>query len=349
MLVLGIESSCDETAVALIEDTGSGQPQLLSSVISTQIPLHRMYGGVIPELASRNHSANLPAVLQEALNKAGRSIHQVDVFASTAGPGLVAALLVGNTAAKALALTARKPFVAVNHLEGHMLSPFITHPAGLVPHLSLVVSGGHSLLIDVQGPGNYTLMGRSRDDAAGEAFDKVAKMLDLPYPGGPEIDKLAEKGDPERFKLPRPMMHEDHLDFSFSGLKTAVLYTLPKLVASGNPHDLDEQTMCDLCAGVRQSIIDVLLHKAMKALRKSRNKVLAVSGGVSCNKGLRAQLQQMCERRRIELILPPNSLTTDNAAMIAFAGMLRARSGDFSPLDTPVDPNLKLAGVQLRK
>ena len=230
-----------------------------------------------------------------------------------------------------------------------MLSPFITHPAGLVPHLSLVVSGGHSLIIDVQGAGNYTLLGRSRDDAAGEAFDKVAKMLDLPYPGGPEIDKLAEKGDPERFKLPRPMMHEDHLDFSFSGLKTAVLYTLPKLVPSGNPNDLDEQTMCDLCAGVRQAIIDVLLHKAMKALRKSRHKVLAVSGGVSCNSGLRKQLTEMCERRRIELILPPNSLTTDNAAMIAFAGMLRARSGDFSPLDTPVDPNMKLAGVQLRK
>ena len=349
MLVLGIESSCDETAVALMESTGSGQPQLLSSVISTQIPLHRMYGGVIPELASRNHSANLPAVLREALEKAGRSIHQVDVFASTAGPGLVAALLVGNTAAKALALAARKPLVAVNHLEGHMLSPFITHPAGLVPHLGLVVSGGHSLLIDVKGPGDYTLLGRSRDDAAGEAFDKVAKMLDLPYPGGPEIDRLAEKGDPERFKLPRPMMHEDHLDFSFSGLKTAVLYTLPRLVASGNPHDLDEQTLCDLCAGVRQAIIDVLLHKATKALRKSHHKVLAVSGGVSCNSGLRRQLVEMCKRRRIELILPPNSLTTDNAAMIAYAGMLRAQAGDFSPLDTPVDPNLKLAGVQLRK
>ena len=349
MLVLGIESSCDETAVALMEDTGQGQVQLLSSVISTQIPLHRMYGGVIPELASRNHSANLPAVLQEALQQAGRSIHQVDVFASTAGPGLVAALLVGNTAAKALALAARKPFVAVNHLEGHMLSPFITHPAGLVPHLGLVVSGGHSLLLDVKGPGDYTLLGRSRDDAAGEAFDKVAKMLDLPYPGGPEIDKLAEKGDAERFKLPRPMMHDEHLDFSFSGLKTAVLYTLPKLVASGNPHDLDEQTLCDLCAGVRQAIIDVLLHKTMRALRQSHHKVLAVSGGVSCNRGLRCQLREMCERRSIELILPPNSLTTDNAAMIAFAGLLRARSGDFSPLDTPVDPNMKLAGVQLRK
>lgn len=349
MLVLGIESSCDETAVSLIEEVdGAVQPSVLSSVISTQIPLHRLYGGVIPELASRNHSSNLPGVLKEALEKAGRTIQDVDVFASTAGPGLVAALLVGNTAAKALALAADKPFIAVNHLEGHMLSPFIAHPAGLVPHLSLVVSGGHTLLIDVKGSGDYTLIGRSRDDAAGEAFDKVAKMLDLPYPGGPEIDKRAEQGDPERFKLPRPMMHEDHLDFSFSGLKTAVLYTLPKLVKSGNPNDLDEQTMCDLCAGVRQAILDVLIHKSMKALKQTRHRVLAVSGGVSCNTALRRQLKERCERARIELILPPNSLTTDNAAMIAFAGLLRARSGDFSPLETPVDPNLRLAGAQAR-
>lgn len=350
MLVLGIESSCDETAVALMEDVpGQVQPALLSSVISTQIPLHRLYGGVIPELASRNHSANLPVVLREALEKAGRSVHDVDVFASTAGPGLVAALLVGNTAAKALALAAKKPFIAVNHLEGHMLSPFITRAEGLTPHLSLVVSGGHSLLVDVRGTGDYTLLGRSRDDAAGEAFDKVAKMLALPYPGGPEIDKLANEGDPTRFAFPRPMMHEDHLDFSFSGLKTAVLYTLPKLTPSGDPHDLDRQTLCDLCAGVRQAIIDVLLHKAMKALKKTRHKVLAVSGGVSCNSALREQLKTACEHRRIELVLPPNSLTTDNAAMIAFAGLLRARAGDFSPLDTPVDPNMKLAGAQTRK
>ena len=349
MLVLGIESSCDETAVALIEEVeGEVQPRVLSSVISTQIPLHRLYGGVIPELASRNHSTNLPGVLKEALQKAERRIEDVDVFASTAGPGLVAALLVGNTAAKALALAAGKPFVAVNHLEGHMLSPFITHPQGLVPHLGLVVSGGHTLLVDVQSSGNYTLLGRSRDDAAGEAFDKVAKMLDLPYPGGPEIDKRAEQGDPERFKLPRPMMHEPHLDFSFSGLKTAVLYTLPKLVESGNPNDLDEQTMCDLCAGVRAAIVEVLVHKALKAARQTGHKVIAVSGGVSCNSALRRELTTACKRARIELILPPNSLTTDNAAMIAFAGLLRAKAGDFSPLDTPVDPNLRLAGAQTR-
>ncbi len=348
MLVLGIESSCDETAVALIEESSGEQPRLLSSVISTQIPLHRLYGGVIPELASRNHSARLPQVLAEALEKAGKSVHEVDIFASTAGPGLVAALLVGNTAAKALALAAHKPFVAVNHLEGHMLSPFVTRAGGLIPHLGLVVSGGHSLLVDVRGIGDYTLLGRSRDDAAGEAFDKVAKMLDLPYPGGPEIDKRAEQGDPERFRFPRPMMHEAHLDFSFSGLKTAVLYTLPKLTPSGNPHDLPEQVMNDLCAGVRQAIIDVLIHKAMRALKKTGHKLLAVSGGVSCNGALRQQLAEACARRKVELLLPPNALTTDNAAMIAFAGLLHAKEKAFSPLDTPVDPNMHLAGVQAR-
>ncbi len=348
MLVLGIESSCDETAVALIEERAGESPQLLSSVISTQIPLHRLYGGVIPELASRNHSARLPQVLTEALEKAGRSVQEVDAFASTAGPGLVAALLVGNTAAKALALAARKPFVAVNHLEGHMLSPFIMREGGLLPHLSLVVSGGHSLLVDVQGIGKYTLLGRSKDDAAGEAFDKVAKMLDLPYPGGPEIDRRADLGNAERFHFPRPMMHEPHLDFSFSGLKTAVLYTLPKLTPSGNPNDLSEDVMNDLCAGVRQAIIDVLIHKAMRALRQTGHKLLAVSGGVSCNGALRRQLAAACKKHRIELLLPPNSLTTDNAAMIAFAGLLHAKEGHFDPLDTPVDPNLHLAGAQTR-
>lgn len=348
MLVLGIESSCDETAVALVEEQASGTPRVLSSVISTQIPLHRLYGGVIPELASRNHSTNLPGVLKEALQQAGRSIHDVDVFASTAGPGLVAALLVGNTAAKALALSARKPFIAINHMEGHLLSPFIDRPGGLVPHLALVVSGGHTLLIDVQGIGEYRLLGRSRDDAAGEAFDKVAKMLDLPYPGGPEIDKRAALGDAQRFPFPRPMMHEPHLDFSFSGLKTAVLYTLPTLVESGNPNDLSEQDMNDLCASVRQAIIDVLLRKTLNAAKQTGHQVIAVSGGVSCNKALREQMADACRRRNIEPVLPPAHFTTDNAAMIAYAGFLRSQIGDFSPLDTPVDPNLKLAGTQIR-
>ena len=354
MRVLGIESSCDETAAALLESVPAGGVRVLSSVISTQIPLHRLYGGVIPELASRNHTGRLPQVLQDALDQAGCCIEQVDAFAATGGPGLVAALLVGHTAAKALALAGGKPFVSVNHLEGHMLSPFIHCPAELAApqmppaHLGLVVSGGHTLLLDVRGLGDYRLLGRSQDDAAGEAFDKVAKMLDLPYPGGPEIDKLAARGDAARFSLPRPMLHEPNYDFSFSGLKTAVLYTLPKLVAGGNPNDLDGQTLCDLCAGVREAIVDVLVQKTRRALRETGHRILAISGGVSCNAALRSRMAALCEQEGVHLLLPPPVLTTDNAAMIAYAGLLHAQAQQYSPLETPVDPNLTLAGFATR-
>ena len=353
MRVLGVESSCDETAAAVVESTGSGV-RVLSSVISTQIPLHRLYGGVIPELASRNHTGRLPAVLQDALSQAGCTPEQLDASAATGGPGLVAALLVGHTAAKALALAADKPFISVNHLEGHLLSPFLHCPEELMTqpmppaHLGLVVSGGHTLLLDVRSLGDYRLLGRSQDDAAGEAFDKVAKMLDLPYPGGPEIDKLAERGDPARFSLPRPMLHEPNYDFSFSGLKTAVLYTLPKLTATGNPHELDEQTLCDLCAGVREAIVDVLAQKTRRALRETGHRILAISGGVSCNAALRARMKKLCEREGVHLLLPPPQLTTDNAAMIAYAGLLHACAGHSTPLETPVDPNLALAGFATR-
>ena len=356
MRVMGIESSCDETAVALVEESPAGAARLLCSIISTQIPLHRQYGGVVPELASRNHSGRLPHLLREALERANCSIDQVDAFAATGGPGLVAALLVGHTAAKAMSLAAGKPFISVNHLEGHLLSPFLPREETRVtagvpapePHLGLVVSGGHTLLLHVRGLGQYELLGRSQDDAAGEAFDKVAKMLDLPYPGGPEIDKLAERGDAARFILPRPMLHESNFDFSFSGLKTAVLYLLPKLTPTGNPHELDEQTLCDLCAGVRAAITEVLVRKAKLALRRTGLHLLAVSGGVSCNSALRRGLADMCAKEHAELILPPPELTTDNAAMIAYAGLLHARAGEHSELTTPVDPNPTLAGCTVR-
>ncbi len=349
MLTLGIESSCDETAVALIRSAdGDAEPELLCSLISSQIPLHRLYGGVVPELASRNHSACLPGLLRKALDTAGADIREVDVFAATAGPGLAAALLVGHTAGKALALAAGKPFVAVNHLEGHLLSPFVRRPGALRPHLGLLVSGGHSLLVDVHGAGNYRLLGRSLDDAAGEAFDKIGKMLDLPYPGGPEIDRLGDNGDPSAFALPRPLLHSQTLDFSFSGLKTAVLYLLQKLAPGGDPRLLSAETRSDLCASVRQAIVETLVEKAFAALRLTRRRTLAASGGVSCNAELRRRLAERCRAEQIELILPPAELTTDNAAMIAFAAMLKARAGLFSSLEQPVDPNLPLAGVQNR-
>ena len=237
-IILGIESSCDDTSAAVIKDG-----VLLSSVIASQA-VHEAYGGVVPELASRNHSADLPGVIRSACREAGVTPADIDVFGATGGPGLVAALLVGNSTAKALALAAGRPFVSVNHLEGHLLSPFLKRPGGPVPHLGMVVSGGHTLFVDVRGVGNYRLLGRSLDDAAGEAFDKVGKMLGLPYPGGPEIDRLAAEGDPEAFSFPRALMKEHTANVSFSGLKTAVLYKLPKLTESGNPHDLAEQTLC---------------------------------------------------------------------------------------------------------
>ena len=355
MRVLGIESSCDQTAVAVLEEDSGGGARILSSLVSSQIPLHRQYGGVIPELASRNHSGRLPSLLREALQTAQCDCDQIDAFAATGGPGLVAALLVGHTTGKALALAAGKPFVSVNHLEGHLLSPFLSGHSDTPengqpppPHVALIVSGGHSLLLDVEGLGKYRLLGRSRDDAAGEAFDKVARMLDLPYPGGPQIDERAERGDAARFALPRPMLYENNLDFSFSGLKTAVLHLLPRLTPNGDPHELDEQSMCDLCAGVRAAIVDVLVQKAKRALKLSGKKLLSVSGGVSCNAALRDALADVCARRGVALSLPTPELTTDNASMIAFAGMLHARAGQFSSLETPVEPNPQLAGYATR-
>ena len=225
LTVLGIESSCDETAVAILRSAGEGKaPEILSSIISSQIAIHRRHGGVVPELASRNHSADLPGVIRAACREAGVTPADIDVFGATGGPGLVAALLVGNSTAKALALATGKPFVSVNHLEGHLLSPFLKRPGGPVPHLGMVVSGGHTLFVDVRGVGDYHLLGRSLDDAAGEAFDKVGKMLGLPYPGGPEIDRMAAHGDPQAFSFPRALMKEHTANVSFSGLKTAVLY-----------------------------------------------------------------------------------------------------------------------------
>ncbi len=350
MRVLAIESSCDETAIAILESAVGAEncPRLLGSVISTQIPIHRLYGGVIPELASRNHSAALRGVLTEALEQANCAIEDIDVFAGTAGPGLVAALLIGNSAAKALALAAKKPYIAVNHMEGHLLSPFISYPHGVKPHVALVVSGGHSLLIHVKAHDDYELLGRSLDDAAGEAFDKAAKMLNLPYPGGPEIDRLAVGGDATRFAMPRPLLHDAQLNFSFSGLKTALLYTLPKVTPNGDPRELDEQSLRDLCASVQQAILDVLIKKALSALEQTGLRSLALSGGVSCNRGLRTQMQQACEKAGIELILAEPQYTTDNAAMIAYAAMLQAEQGNFSELSTAVDPNMKLTGLQVR-
>ncbi|MBB5351028.1 N6-L-threonylcarbamoyladenine synthase [Haloferula luteola] len=338
-LVLAIESSCDETAVALLQGEPGQPAHILASEIASQIELHRVYGGVVPELASRNHSLHLRPLVEQALSHAGVRLAEIDTFAATSGPGLASSLLIGATAAKALAAAARRPFIAINHLEGHLLSPFV-ELGHVPPHLALIVSGGHTLLLDVAGPGRYQKLGSTRDDAAGEAFDKVAKMLGLPYPGGPEIEKAAATGNPAAFDFPRSMMKEPGFDFSFSGLKTAVLYTLTdRQPATGQVQIGD---LPDLCASFQQAVIDVLLRKSLAAARHAGRQTLALSGGVSLNRTLRGQFEQACLQEDLALHTASPGLCTDNAAMIGFAGLLRTFENRFSPLDSPIDPNLPL-------
>lgn len=332
MRVLGIETSCDETAVAIARGG-----EILASEISSQSDLHRPYGGVVPELASRNHLPQVRPLIERATAKAGVGLDAVDAFAATAGPGLASSLLIGNTVAKALALAHHRPFLAINHLEGHLLSPFIGAPDSVVPCVALIVSGGHTMLLHCLGLGRYRLLGRTKDDAAGEAFDKTAKLLGLPYPGGPQIDRLARDGRPTAIDLPRGMLHSGSLDFSFSGLKTAVLYQLQKL-----PAPPTGQLLADYCASIQAAIVDVLVAKSLEAARLTGAAVLAVSGGVSMNAGLRTRLAQAAAHARLDLRLAAPALTTDNAAMIAFAAGLHFAAGHQSPLSSDIDPNLPL-------
>lgn len=337
--VLAIETSCDETAVAILCGDAGRPPQLLASEVSSQVDLHRCHGGVVPEIASRNHLVRLRPLVELALDHAGLPAAGIDVFAATAGPGLASSLLVGHTAAKALALAAGRPFVAVNHLEGHLVSPFLATGA-VPPHTALVVSGGHTLLLDVAGPGVYRMLGRTRDDAAGEAFDKVAKMLGLAYPGGPEIEDRARAGNPARFAFPRSMLGSPGFDFSFSGLKTAVLYTLGQLdPLAGLPRPAD---VPDLAASFQQAVIDVLVARTLAAARHTGHHLVGLSGGVSLNRPLRAALAAACAAAGLALHVAPPALTTDNAAMIAFAALLAHAAGHTSPLDLDIDPNLPL-------
>ena len=330
--LLALESSCDETAAALCTLDGA----LIASRIASQIEIHRPYGGVVPEVASRNHILHVRPLVAQVLADAGKKLSDVTAFAATSGPGLVSSLLIGTSMAKALAIAENKPFLAVNHMEGHLLSPFMNEQGPVRPCMALIVSGGHTMLVRVHGVGRYELLGRTRDDAAGEAFDKVAKMLGLPYPGGPEIDKLASRGDPAAFAFPRSFLDGSSLEFSFSGLKTAVLYELPKL-------DLkNEQTLANVCASVQAAILEVLVEKLVLAAKRSRESLVTVSGGVSCNRGLRAALTARCAKEGLQLLLARPDLCTDNAGMIAFAAVQRYNTGHSSPLEADVDPNLSL-------
>lgn len=330
-LILAIETSCDETAVAIL---GGGGERLLAAEVSSQIALHRPYGGVVPEVASRNHLLQLKPLISRALVTAGVRIGQIDAFAATTGPGLASSLMIGASAAKGLALSLRRPYLAVNHLEGHLLSPFFRRHGGVKPCIALIVSGGHTLLVEVEGAGIYEVLGRTRDDAAGEAFDKVGKLLKLPYPGGPQIDRLAREGDPARFDFPRSMMHSGDFNFSFSGLKTAVRTMLPKLQG---------EKLADICASFQEAVVDVLVYKTVAAAKAKCKQVIAVSGGVSCNSRLREKFAPACKDAGIELLIAGKELCTDNAAMIAYVAAGRFARGQYSLLTADIDPNLRLA------
>ena len=320
MKVLGIETSCDETGVA-IYDTDAG---LLAHGLHSQIDLHAAYGGVVPELASRDHIRRLPLLIKQTLRDAGLGAGDVDAVAYTSGPGLAGALLVGASVAESFAMARGIPALPVHHLEGHLLSPMLSADPPAFPFVALLVSGGHTQLMRVRGVGDYALLGESVDDAAGEAFDKTAKLLGLGYPGGPQLAKLAEQGVAGRFRLPRPMLHSGDLDFSFSGLKTAVLNVVS--APTWNPAD-----MADLAAEFQQAVVDVLCAKALAALKKVGLKTLVVAGGVGANLQLRAVLDAAVSGRGGRVHYPEPALCTDNGAMIAFAGALRFAAGESGP------------------
>lgn len=329
---LAIESSCDETAVAILRGDPGGVTEVLASEVASQIEEHREHGGVVPEVASRSHSLCLNGLVEQALATAGIGMGNVDVFGATMGPGLASSLLVGSTAAKAMSCVSGKPFVGVNHLEGHLLSPFMDR-TGVPKHVGLIVSGGHTLLMEVRGAGDYTRLGGTRDDAAGEAFDKVGKMLGLPYPGGPEIEKAAKGGDAKAYDFPRSMMQGGELDFSFSGLKTAVLYTLQKEPGA---------KIAEVAASFQAAVVEVLVEKTMRAAKLVRADVIGLSGGVSLNRAVREAFSERCKKEGLELAIAEGSVCTDNAAMIAFAGLLRFFAGKCDALDGDIDPNLRL-------
>jgi N6-L-threonylcarbamoyladenine synthase len=361
--VLALETSCDETAVAILREDGGSvsapcprdaaarHPYLLASEVASQVAAHEKYGGIVPEIASRNHLIYAPRLLDRAASTAKIHFSEIDAFAATSGPGLASSLMIGASIAKGLAIGFGKRYLAINHLEGHLLSPFFgaeEHGDNEIkPNVSLIVSGGHTMLVVVRGITNYQLIGHTVDDAAGEAFDKVAKMLGLGYPGGPEIEKQASGGDPKRFDFPRSMPASEN--FSFSGLKTAVRYLLPKIAPAEEwrpaqiPYNLDEQTLRDICASFQQAIIDVLVAKTIAAAQKYRLNLVTISGGVSGNQELRRQMRDATSREGIQLKSAESWLCTDNAAMIGFAAFLRLRAGFESQVNEEINPNLMLA------
>lgn len=343
MRILGIETSCDETGVAIFDE----EKGLIANQLYSQVELHADYGGVVPELASRDHIRKTLLLIQAALKEANLSADEIDGVAYTAGPGLVGALLVGSTIARSLAYAWNVPALGVHHMEGHLLAPMLEDKAPEFPFVALLVSGGHTQLVKVDGVGKYELLGESIDDAAGEAFDKTAKLLGLDYPGGAALAKLAESGEPNRFTFPRPMTDRPGLDFSFSGLKTFAANTInANLDEQGN---LSQQTRCDIAHAFQQAVIETLMIKCRRALQQTGYKRLVIAGGVSANKQLRHQLAELMQQIGGEVFYPRPQFCTDNGAMIAYAGFLRMKNGERTDLAVSVKPRWPMTELQAVK
>lgn len=332
-IILGIESSCDETAAGIVKN---GR-EILSNVINTQVDFHKKYGGVVPEIASRKHIENIDSVIDEALLRANMTFSDIDAIAVTYGPGLVGALLVGVSSAKALSYATGKPLIAVNHIRGHICANFVAHPDLKPPFLCLVASGGHSHIVNVKDYTEFEILGRTRDDAAGEAFDKIARVLGLGYPGGPLVDELAKDGNCEAVHFPRVRMDKDSLDFSFSGVKTAVINYLHKAEQNG-----EILNKADIAASFQDAVTDVLCEHTIEGALKCGSKIIALAGGVAANSALRAKMTKMCENLGVSVIYPPPVLCTDNAVMIASAGYFEFEKGNFADLALNAVPNLPL-------
>ena len=332
-LTLGIESSCDETAASI---TADGR-EVLSNVIASQIDIHKVFGGVVPEIASRHHLTQINLVIDEALEEAGVKFEDIDLIGVTEGPGLIGAVLIGLATAKALSFSLGKPLTGVHHIKGHIFASFLENPELEPPFISLVVSGGHSDIIDVKGYTELKVLGKTRDDAVGEAFDKVARVLELGYPGGPKVDALAKKGDPSKIKFKKVFLEKDSLDFSFSGTKTGVMNYMNTEKQAGR-----EVNTADVAAAFEESVVDVIVTKTMSAATNSGYGKLSIGGGVASNSMLRERFMTECEKRGIELFIPSPILCTDNAAMISCVAYYDFRSGKIDGLDMDAKSNLKI-------
>jgi N6-L-threonylcarbamoyladenine synthase len=335
MLVLGIETSCDETSAALVEDGKN----ILSSTIATQLDLLKKYGGVVPEVAARRHTELIGYVIKEALDTAGKTLDDVEAVAVTSRQGLIGCLMVGVAAAKSISYARQIPLIGLHHIEGHIFANILSNPDLPIPHICLTVSGGHNMLVNVKKNCHYEVLGATLDDAAGEAFDKIAKFFGLDFPGGPVIDKLSKQGNRKAFNFPRPMIRSKGLDFSFSGLKTAVINMFKAQIARG-----EALPLADIAASFQEAIVDVLVAKTLRAVEEYELKVVSVTGGVSANSRLREVFTETCKKRGIKVFFPKLSLCTDNAAMIAAAGYARMMLGERSDLRLDVFPNASLGG-----